>query len=169
MQHLDIYTILQIATVLIILISLRWRLPSKDDVKRLDGRIDALDADMNTGFIQQDAKIEARLVQQDAKIEARLVQQDAKIEARLVQQDAKIEARFEKQDAKFDERFEKQDAKIEERFDKQDAKIDRLRLELKEDMQRLEDRLQAANEYHARSVDLLDAIRRELQDRREPL
>ena len=125
MQHLDIYTILQIATVLIILISLRWRLPSKDDIKRLDGRIDASGNNMRTGFIQQDAKIEAR--------------------------------------------FEKQDAKIEERFDKQDAKIDRLRLELKEDMQRLEDRLQAANEYHARSVDLLDAIRRELQDRREPL
>ena len=158
MQQVDINTILQIATVLIILISLRWRLPSKDDVKRLDGRIDASEDNMRTGFDQQDTKIEARLVQQDAKIEARLVQQDAK-----------IEARFEKLDAKFEERFEKQDAKIEERFDKQDAKIDRLRLELKEDMQRLEDRLQAANEYHARSVDLLDAIRRELQDRREPL
>ncbi len=136
MQQVDINTILQIATVLIILISLRWRLPSKDDIKRLDGRIDASGNNMRTGFIQQDAKIEARLVQQDAKIEARLVQQDAKIEAR---------------------------------FEKQDAKIDRLRLELKEDMQRLEDRLQAANEYHARSVDLLDANRRELQDRREPL
>ena len=114
MQQLDINTILQIATVLIILISLRWRLPSKDDIKRLDDRIDALNADMKAGFIQQNAKMEAR-------------------------------------------------------FQQQDAKIDDTRKEMKADLQRLEDRLQAANEYHARSVDLLDAIRRELEDRREPL
>ena len=34
---------------------------------------------------------------------------------------------------------------------------------------RLEDKLERANEYHARSVDLLDAIRRGLEVRREPL
>lgn len=113
-QQIDINTVLQIVTVLVLLASLRWRLPSKDDIQRLDGRIDKLEA-------------------------------------------------------KIDERFLQQDSKMDERFLQQDAKLDALRLEMKADMQRLEDKLERANEYHARSVDLLDAIRRGIEVRREPL
>ncbi len=102
-QQIDINTVLQIVTVLVLLASLRWRLPSKDDIQRLDGRIDKLEAKMDERFLQQDAKLDA------------------------------------------------------------------LRLEMKADMQRLEDKLERANEYHARSVDLLDAIRRGIEVRREPL
>ena len=102
-QQIDINTVLQIVTVLVLLASLRWRLPSKDDIQRLDGRIDKLEAKMDERFLQQEAKMDA------------------------------------------------------------------LRMEMKADMQRLEDKLERANEYHARSVDLLDAIRRGVEARREPL
>ena len=102
-QQIDINTVLQIVTVLVLLASLRWRLPSKADIQRLDGRIDKLEAKMDERFLQQEAK------------------------------------------------------------------MDTLRMEMKADMQRLEDKLERANEYHARSVDLLDAIRRGVEARREPL
>ncbi len=124
-QQIDINTVLQIVTVLVLLASLRWRLPSKDDIQRLDGRIDKLEAKMDERFLQLEAKM--------------------------------------------DERFLQQDSKMDERFLQQDAKLDALRLEMKADMQRLEDKLERANEYHARSVELLDAIRRGLEVRREPL
>lgn len=119
--QIDINTILQIVTVLVLLASLRWRLPSKDDIQRLDDRIDKLEA--------------------------------------------KVDERFLQQDSKMDERF----MKVDERFLQQEAKMDALRMEMKADMQRLEDKLERANEYHARSVDLLDAIRRGVEARREPL
>ena len=103
LQQIDINTVINLITVLVLLASLRWQLPSKADIQRLDGRIDNLEANMNERFLQQDAKMDA------------------------------------------------------------------LRLEMKADMQRLEDKLERANEYHARSVDLLDAIRRGIEGRREPL
>lgn len=109
-QQIDVNTVINLIKVLVLLASLRWQLPSKADVQRLDGRIDNLEA-------------------------------------------------------KMDERF----LKVDERFLQQDAKLDALRLEMKADMQRLEDKLERANEYHARSVDLLDAIRRGIEVRREPL
>ncbi len=115
--QIDINTILQIVTVLVLLASLRWRLPSKDDIQRLDDRIDT------------------------------------------------VHERIDKLEAKMDERF----MKVDERFLQQEAKMDALRMEMKADMQRLEDKLERANEYHARSVDLLDAIRRGIEVRREPL
>ncbi len=114
LQQFDINTVINLITVLVLLASLRWQLPSKADIQRLDGRIDKLET-------------------------------------------------------KMDERFLQQDAKMDERFLQQDSKMDALRMEMKADMQRLEDKLERANEYHARSVDLLDAIRRELEGRREPL
>ncbi len=61
------------------------------------------------------------------------------------------------------------DSKFDDRYDKLDSKIDDSRKEMKTDMHRLEDRLVSANQYHAKSVDLLDAIRKELEERREPL
>ncbi|MDE2820503.1 MAG: hypothetical protein OXT68_13260 [Chloroflexota bacterium] len=154
MDQLDINALFQVVTVGLMLLGLAWRLPSKDDIKRLDDRIDSLTSDMKAGFAQQDAKIEERFAQQDAKFEARFAQQDAKFEARFAQQDAKFEARFAQQDKKFD---------------KLDTKIDDLRLEIKSDIQRVEDRAAEANEFHAKSVALLDGILRQLQERREPL
>ncbi|MDE2859345.1 MAG: hypothetical protein OXN94_15985 [Chloroflexota bacterium] len=154
MDQLDINALFQVVTVGLMLLGLAWRLPSKDDIKRLDDRIDSLTSDMKAGFAQQDAKIEERFAQQDAKIEERFAQQDAKFEARFAQQDAKFEARFAQQDKKFD---------------KLDTKIDDLRLEIKSDIQRVEDRAAEANEFHAKSVALLDGILRQLQERREPL
>ena len=65
--------------------------------------------------------------------------------------------------------IESLDTKIDDRYDKLDSKIDDSRKEMKTDMHRLEDRLVSANQYHAKSVDLLDAIRRELAERSEPL
>jgi len=165
MDQLDINALFQVVTVGLMLLGLAWRLPSKDDIKRLDDRIDSLTSDMKAGFAQQDAKIEERFAQQDAKIEERFAQQDAKFEARFAQQDAKFEARFAQQDAKFEARFAQQDKK----FDKLDTKIDDLRLEIKSDIQRVEDRAAEANEFHAKSVALLDGILRQLQERREPL
>ncbi|MCY4466308.1 MAG: hypothetical protein OXE46_12305 [Chloroflexi bacterium] len=128
LQQIDINTILQIVTVLVLLASLRWQLPSKDDIQRLDRRIDKLESKMDERFLQQESKMDERFL-------------------------------------KVDERF----LQVDERFSQQDAKLDALRLEMKADMQRLEDKLERANEYHARSVDLLDAIRRGVEGRREPL
>ena len=141
---------LQLLTFLALLIGVARRIATKDDIKRLDDRIDALDIDMKARFAQQDAKFEARFEKQDAKFEARFEKQDEKIEGLRLEMNTGFQ-------------------RIDERFEKQDEKLDRLRLETKADMQRLEDRLERANEYHARSVDLLDAIRRELSERREPL
>ena len=59
--------------------------------------------------------------------------------------------------------------RVDARFAEQDAKSDRLRLEIKSDIQRVEDRTTEANEFHAKSVALLDGILRHLQVRREPL
>lgn len=158
MEQLDVNVIAQLITVAIIVLAAAWRFPSKDDIRRLDDRIDQTNKDMKDGFTALDAKFENRLAMQDAKIEEGFARQDAK-----------IEAGFARQDAKFDERFARQDAKFDERFDKQEARIEDMRKESKADLQRLEDRLESANEYHARSVELLDAIRRELEERREAL
>jgi len=73
---------------------------------------------------------------------------------------------------KVDERFEKVDERLDriyERFDKTDGKIEDTRKEAKADLARLEDRIAAGISYQAKSVELLEAIRRELEERREPL
>lgn len=139
MQQLDINTLIQLVTVLILLVSLRWRLPSKDDIKRLDDRIDQTNTDMKAGF----TRVEERFAEQDAKFEARFAEQDAKLDD------------FRK-DVKTD--FQQ----VGERFEQQ-------RIEFKADLHRVEDRAAEANEYHAKSVTLLDGILRQLQERREPL
>jgi len=82
--------------------------------------------------------------------------------------EAKNNERFEKVDARFD----KVDARLDNvdaRLVKLDDKIDDTRKEAKADLARLEDRLATSNSYQAKSVELLDAIRRELEERREPL
>ena len=87
----------------------------------------------------------------------------------------RMEARFDKIDERFDkidERFARVDerfARMDERFDKTDNNIENKRKEAKADLARLEDRLAAGNSYQAKSVELLEAIRRELEERREPL
>ncbi len=147
MDQIDVNAILQLLTVGLIIVGGTRRLPSKADIDRLHDRFD----------------------KQDEKFDARFDKQDEKFDARFDKQDEKFDARFEKQDRKFDARFEKQDKKFDARFDKQDSKIDDLRRDTKSDLQRIEDRSGQANEYHARSVELLDAIRRELEERRQPL
>lgn len=77
----------------------------------------------------------------------------------------RIEDRFDKLENDMNERFEK----VDERFEKADAKIDDTRKEAKADLARLEDRLAVGNSYQAKSVELLEAIRRELEERREAL
>ncbi len=69
----------------------------------------------------------------------------------------------------LEDRFDTQDAKFDKRFSEQDTKLDRHRLEIKSDIQRVEDRSAEANEFHVKSVALLDGILRQLQERREPL
>ncbi len=138
LQQVDINTVINLITVLVILASLRWQLPSKADIQRLDQRIDS-----------SNERIDA--------VNERIGKLEAKMDERFL----KVDERF----FKVDERF----LSVDERFSQQDAKLDALRLEMKADMQRLEDKLERANEYHARSVDLLDAIRRGLEVRREPL
>lgn len=87
----------------------------------------------------------------------------------------KVDERFDKVDERFDkvdERFDRVDERFDrvyERFDKTDDKIENTRKEAKADLARLEDRIAAGNSYQAKSVELLDAIRRELEERREPL
>ncbi len=54
-------------------------------------------------------------------------------------------------------------------FQRIDERFEAQRIEFKADLQRVEDRTAEANVFHARSVELLDAIRRELEDRRERL
>ncbi|MCY3864691.1 MAG: hypothetical protein OXG68_04555 [Chloroflexi bacterium] len=88
-------------------------------------------------------------------------QLDRKIDDTRKELKADIESLAAKTDARF--------SVVDSRFNAVDSKMEDARKETKADMQRLEDRLQAANEYHARSVELLDAIRRELEDRRERL
>ncbi len=95
--------VLQLFTLLALIVGVARRIATKDDIKRLDARIDQTNADMKAGFLR------------------------------------------------IDERFEAQ------------------RIEFKADLQRVEDRTAQANVFHARSVELLDAIRRELEDRRERL
>ena len=95
-----------------------------------------------------------------------------RLEDRFDSQDEKIENLRREMKADFqrvDDRFLQQDAKFEARLEQQDTKLDNYRLETKRDIQRVEDRLASANEYHARSVDLLDAIRQQLSQRGEPL
>lgn len=99
-----------------------------------------------------------------------------RLDDRIDDLDTKIDDRFGTLDAKIDETrielktdIERLDTKVDDRYDKLDGKIVDSRKEMKADLHRLEDRLGSANQYHARSVDLLDAIRKELEERREPL
>ncbi|MYI40638.1 MAG: hypothetical protein F4063_01395 [Chloroflexi bacterium] len=138
LQQVDINTVINLITVVVILASLRWQLPSKSDIQRLDQRIDSVDKRIDS--------VDKRIDSVNGRID-------------------KLESKMDEGFSKVDERF----LKVDERFLQQDAKLDALRLEMKADMQRLEDKLERANEYHARSVDLLDAIRRGLEVRREPL
>ncbi len=138
LQQVDINTVINLITVVVILASLRWQLPSKADIQRLDQRIDSVDKRIDS--------VDKRIDSVNGRID-------------------KLESKMDEGFSKVDERF----LKVDERFLQQDAKLDALRLEMKADMQRLEDKLERANEYHARSVDLLDAIRRGLEVRREPL
>ena len=100
---------------------------------------------------------------------------DAKVEALRLDMKSgfqRVDERFERQDAKF----EKQDAKIDALrqemnadFQRVDERFEAQRIEFKADLQRVEDRAAEANVFHARSVELLDAIRQQLSQRGEPL
>ena len=103
------------------------------------------------------------------QLEDRFDAQDVKIENLRLEMKADFERVDDQQGAKFEARFAQQDAKFEARFAQSDARLENYRLETKADIQRVEDRLERANEYHARSVDLLDAIRQQLTQRGEPL
>ena len=85
----------------------------------------------------------------------------------------RLDDRIDKMEIRLGQRIDKVEAKIDDTREslsaELDTKIDDLRKETKADMQRLEDRLGAANQYHARSVELLDAIRKELEERRQLL
>ena len=70
---------------------------------------------------------------------------------------------------RVDERFEAQSIEAKADFQRVDERFEAQRIEFKADLQRVEDRTAEANVFHARSVELLDAIRRELEDRRERL
>jgi hypothetical protein len=129
---LDLVVIIQIITAIVVVAGFVWRLPSKSDIRRLDDRIDGVDAKIDNRFGTLDAKIDGTRIELKTDIEGL-------------------------------------DAKIDDRYDKLDSKIDDSRKEMKTDMHRLEDRLVSANQYHAKSVDLLDAIRKELEERREAL
>ncbi len=144
---LDVYIVFQAITVIVIVATFVWRLPSKGDIKRLDDRIDKL----------------------DVKLSDRIDKLDAKTGDRIDKLDVKLSDRIDKLDVKMGDRIDKLDAKVDKNFATLDSKMDDLRKETKSDIQRLEDRAEKANEYHARSVDLLDAIRRQLEERREPL
>lgn len=140
---LDLVVIIQIITAIVVVAGFVWRLPSKADIRRLDDRIDDLDTKIDDRYDKLDAKIN-----------------ETRIELKID---------FENLDTKIDDRYDKLDTKIDDSYDKLDTKIDDSRKETKADMHRLEDRLVSANQYHAKSVDLLDAIRKELEERREPL
>ncbi len=92
----------------------------------------------------------------------------------------RLDDRIDTLETELGQRIDKVETTLGQRIDKVDAKVDdtresllaengELRKEVKTDMQRLEDKLGAANQYHARSVELLDAIRKELEERRQPL
>ena len=178
--------ILQFLAFAVVMIGILRRIATKGDIKQLEDRFDAQDekienlrqemkADfqrVDDRFAQQDAKFDDRFAQQDAKFESLRQEMKAdfqRVDDRFAQQDAKFDDRFAQQDAKFDDRFAQQDAKFDARSEQLDARLDSYRLETKADIQRVEDRLERANEYHARSVDLLDAIRQQLTQRGEPL
>lgn len=153
--------VLEVLSVLIIVALFVWRMPSKEDSQRLDAKVEALRQDMKAGF----QHIDERFERQDAKFEARFEAQDAKFETRFQQQDVKFETRFQQQGTKLENMRSEMNAgfqRVDERFEAQ-------RIEFKADLQRVEDRAAEANVFHARSVELLDAIRRELEDRRERL
>ena len=67
-------------------------LATRDDLNRLEVKLDAR-------FAQLEAKHESRFVQLEAKHESRFAQLDAKLDSRFAQ----IETRFAQQDAKFAE------------------------------------------------------------------
>ena len=175
MQQLDINTLIQLVTVLILLVSLRWRLPSKDDIKRLDDRIDQTNTDMKAGF----TRVEERFAEQDAKFEARFAEQDAKLDDFRKDVNAefqRVDERFEQQRIEFKADIGRVDAKLDDfrkdvktDFQQVDERFEQQRIEFKADLHRVEDRAAEANEYHAKSVTLLDGILRQLQERREPL
>ena len=93
---------------------------------------------------------------------------DAKVEALRLDMKSgfqRVDERFERQDAKIDALRQEMNAdfqRVDERFEAQ-------RIEFKADLQRVEDRAAEANVFHARSVELLDAIRQQLSQRGEPL
>ncbi len=102
------------------------------------------------------------------RLEDRIDAQDGVISDRRDEMRAgfkRVDERF----ARQDKRFDLQDERIDQRFRAQDSKMDDLRLEIKRDIQRLADRIHTGNAYQARSVELLDAIRRGLAEGREPL
>lgn len=142
--------ILQFLAFAVVMIGILRRIATKADIKELEDRFDT-----------QDEKIES--LRQEMKADFQ------RVDDRFAQQDAKFDDRFAQLEAKFDARFAQLEAKFDARFAQQDARLDNYRLETKADIQRVEDRLERANEYHARSVDLLDAIRRQLTQRGEPL
>jgi len=99
-----------------------------------------------------------------------------RIDDRIDKLDTELNNRIDKLDLKLDKTrielkadIESLAAKTDVRFTTIDSRMEDARKETKADLQRLEDRADRANEYHARSVELLDAIRRELEDRRERL
>ena len=147
---LDLVVIIQIITAIVVVAGFVWRLPSKADIRRLDDRIDGVDTKIEDRFGTLDAKIDETRIELKSDIESL----DTKIDETRIELKTDIESL---------------DTKIDDRYDKLDSKIDDSRKEMKTDMHRLEDRLVSANLYHAKSVDLLDAIRRELAERSEPL
>ena len=80
LQQVDINTVINLITVLVILASLRWQLPSKADIQRLDQRIDKLEAKMDERFLKVDErffKVDERFL----NVDERFSQQDAKLDA----------------------------------------------------------------------------------------
>ncbi len=152
--------ILQFVAFAVVMIGVFRRIATKADIGQLEDRFDA-----------QDEKIE------DLRRETKADFQ--RVVERFDAQDEKIENLRRETKADFqrvDERFDAQDEKIENLrretkadFQRVDDRFEAQRIEFKADLQRVEDRAAEANVFHARSVELLDAIRRELEDRRERL
>ncbi len=66
--------VLQLFTLLALIVGVARRIATKDDIKRLDARIDQTNADMKAGFLRIDERFES----QDDKFDKRFAEQDAK-------------------------------------------------------------------------------------------
>lgn len=66
--------VLQLFTLLALIVGVARRIATKDDIKRLDARIDQTNADMKAGFLRIDERFES----QDDKFDKRFAELDAK-------------------------------------------------------------------------------------------